>query len=139
MNTAIFWDTMLFIYLLEGKTTGMAQKVGRAFEQSLVRGDQMTTSCLAVGEVTAGTESLEKRAMLEAAVRTLGFKLLPFDEQCIAPFGALRARNVAVADSIHLACAAAHHIDLFLTEDKALHKLHVPGIKFIADLQCGLF
>jgi uncharacterized protein len=34
---------------------------------------------------------------------------------------------------MHLACAASAGIDLFLTSDKQLLKLDVPGIQFIAD------
>ena len=49
-------------------------------------------------------------------------------------FGRLRAKHrTSAADTIHLACAAVAGVDLFLTNDKDLVKLHVPGIKFIAN------
>lgn len=52
----------------------------------------------------------------------------------VAPFAILCGeRKVKIADSIHLACAASAGIDLFLTGDKQLAKLDVPGIQFIAD------
>jgi predicted nucleic acid-binding protein len=38
-----------------------------------------------------------------------------------------------IVDSIHLACAASAGIDLFLTGDKQLARLDVPGIQFTAD------
>jgi predicted nucleic acid-binding protein len=38
-----------------------------------------------------------------------------------------------IADAIHLACAASAGIDLFLTGDKQLTKLDIPGIQFIAE------
>lgn len=133
----IFWDTMVFIHLLEGEASKSAQ-ITRLFGRSLERKDLLTTSCLAVGEVSAGGKTPEKRVILEDAVRSLGFDLLTFDERCISSFGLLRTQKVAVADSIHLACAAAAGVDLFLTDDRALQKLHVPGIKFIAGLESGL-
>jgi hypothetical protein len=43
--------------------------------------------------------------------------------------------KVKSADSINLACAASAGIDLFLTGDKQLMKLNVPGIQFIADFE----
>ena len=64
----------------------------------------------------------------------MGFSLLPFDGGAVAPFSILRAKErLKIADSIHLACAASAGIDLFLTGDKQLTRLDVPGIQFIAD------
>jgi hypothetical protein len=40
-----------------------------------------------------------------------------------------------VADSINLACAASAGMDLFLTGDKGLVKLIVPGIQFVAHFE----
>ena len=134
VSRVIFWDTMLFIHLLD-KKSAMTQEVRRVLQQSLERNDTLMTSCLAVGEVVAGAASVEKRALLEASVRSLGFRLLPFSDECISAFGKLRSQNVSVADSIHLACAAAASTDLFLTEDRALHKRHIEGIKFIAGIR----
>jgi predicted nucleic acid-binding protein len=93
------------------------------------------TSCLDVGEVLAGASSVEKRTVLENSVRSLGFRLLPLSDECIAAFGKLRSQNVSVADSIHLSCAAAAGTDLFLTEDRALHRRHIEGVKFIAGMR----
>jgi hypothetical protein len=36
---------------------------------------------------------------------------------------------------MNLACAASARVDLFLTGDKQLMKLNVPGIQFIADFE----
>lgn len=55
------------------------------------------------------------------------------------PFSQLRAHHkLGVADSIHLACAASAGIDLFLTGDKQLIRLDVPGIQFIADFMTSI-
>jgi predicted nucleic acid-binding protein len=132
----IFWDSMLFIYLLEDHpaySTRATQLLDRAYK----RGDTLYTSFLALGEVMAGTEKSQnpqKGQAVREIVREMGFICLPFDEGAVAPFSKLRSKEkVRIADSIHLACAASAGIDLFLTGDKQLIKLDVPGIQFIAD------
>ena len=64
----------------------------------------------------------------------MGFEFLPFDAGAVLPFSRLRAiSKVRVADAIHLATAASAGTDLFLTGDKQLLRLNVPGVQFIAD------
>ena len=47
----------------------------------------------------------------------------------------IRARHRTKSpDAIHLACAASAGVDLFLTNDAAIARLDVPGIRFIAGL-----
>jgi len=46
---------------------------------------------------------------------------------------------LAPADAIHLACAAQAGVDVFLTNDQGLARQIVPGIQFIAGLDCNLF
>ncbi|MGA2276249.1 MAG: type II toxin-antitoxin system VapC family toxin [Terracidiphilus sp.] len=132
----IFWDSMLFIYLLEDHPAyypRAIQLLGRARR----RRDSLLTSHLALGEVMAGAEKSpdpRKALAVREIVREMGFTCLPFDEGAVAPFSRLRARDkVKTADAIHLACAASAGVDLFLTGDEQLVKLDVPGIQFIAD------
>jgi len=67
-------------------------------------------------------------------IREMGFTCLPFNEGAVAPFSRLRSKErLKIADAIHLACAASAGIDLFLTGDKQLTKLDIPGIQFIAE------
>jgi predicted nucleic acid-binding protein len=132
----IYWDSMLFIYLLEGNPA-FTQRVQQLLERAYKRNDSLFTSYLALGEVMAGAEKSphpQKAAMIRSNLQDMGFTFLPFDAGAVAPFSRLRAREkLRIADSIHLACAAAAGIDLFLTGDKRLLKLDVPGIQFIAD------
>lgn len=132
----IYWDTMLFIYLLEDHpafSTRAQQLLDRAYH----RGDSLFTSYLALGEVMAGAEkspSPQKAAAVRETIAEMGFSCLPFDSGAVQPFVALRAKQkLKIADSIHLACAASAGIDLFLTGDKQLAKLDVSGIQFIVD------
>jgi uncharacterized protein len=134
----IFWDTMLFVYLLEGHPQ-FAPRVREQLARSYQREDTLLTSCLAVGEVMAGGAG--ERARAEAARATIiemGFSFLPFEERCIEVFSRLRSEHrLKAADSIHLACAAAAGVDMFLTGDTRLLRrgLHVPGIHFVGDFK----
>jgi predicted nucleic acid-binding protein len=132
----IFWDAMLFVYLL-GDYQEFTQGVDKLLARSKKRGDSLFTSCLALGEVMAGSERLGQPAVAIEARDTLaeiGFKFLPFDQGAISIFSELRGKQrLKVADAIHLSCAGSAGIDLFLTGDKQLLKLDVPGIQFIAE------
>jgi len=132
---------MLFIYLLQDDPQ-FGERVRYLRMRSLERGDEICTSALAVGEVLAGvlrdkTES--DAALVQRWIQQAGIKVIPFDGVTSLTFGRIRATHkTSAADSIHLACAAAAGVDLFLTGDKNLVKLHIPGIKFIAGLDTGL-
>ena len=51
--TRVFWDTNLFIYLLQAHPE-YGKRVEYLRHRSLERGDELCTSALAVGEVLAG-------------------------------------------------------------------------------------
>jgi uncharacterized protein len=132
----IFWDSMLCIYLLEDHPV-FATRVRRLLERAFKRGDALFTSYLALGEILAGAQKSpdpQKTQMVERILGEMGFSYLPFDRGAVASFSNLRAtEKIPIADAIHLACAASAGIDLFLTGDKQLMRLDVPGIQFIAD------
>jgi len=137
----IYWDTMLFIYLLEGNPT-YSTRVQHLLERAYRRGDSLFTSYLALGEMMAGAQNSsqpQKAAVVHQTLQEMGFSFLPFDDGAVAPFARLRGKQkVKIVDSIHLACAASAGMDLFLTGDKELAKLDVPGIQFIADFNTPL-
>lgn len=132
----VFWDSMIVIYLVDDHPI-FGPRARQLLERSFKRNDALFTSYLALGEILAGAEKSPDRQKREAVQQTLqemGFSFLPFDAGAVAPFSRLRAREkLKAADSIHLACAASAGIDLFLTGDKQLTKLDIPGIQFIAD------
>ena len=132
----IFWDSMIAIYLLEDHPI-FASRARELLERSLKRRDSLFTSCFALGEILAGADkvpSWNKGQAVEQVMREMGFAYLPFDKGAVAPFSRLRSKEkLKVADCIHLACAASAGIDLFLTCDKQLLRLNIPGIQFIAD------
>ena len=137
----IFWDTMLFIYLLEDHPE-FAERTRAILDRSYNRGDSLFTSCLAMGELMAGTQKSrnpQTAQEITRIIREMGFSLLPFDEGAVFPFAALRSKQkVKIADAIHLACAASAGIDLYLTGDTELFRLDVPGVQFIANFNSPL-
>ncbi len=139
--TRIFWDTNLFIYLLQDDPA-FGERVKYLRRRSLERGDELCTSTLAIGELLAGVyrdKTPEHAVRVLNGIRRSGVKMLSFGPEAMELFGRIRAQHrTSAADTIHLACAAAAEVDLFLTNDKDLVKLHVPGIKFIANLNSDL-
>jgi predicted nucleic acid-binding protein len=133
----IFWDTNLFIYLLEGNPSfGTAVKDLR--RRMLLRNDRLFTSAITVGEIlvkplSTGDKLLANRYRAfftgpQVTVSTLGLG-------AAEAYAAIRQdREIHPADAIQLACAAAVEIDLFITNDGRLSKKNVPGIKFISGL-----
>jgi uncharacterized protein len=132
----IFWDSMLCIYLLEDHPI-FAPRARQLLERAFKRGDTLFTSYLALGEILAGAQKSpdpQKTKTVERVLSEMGFGYLPFDRGSVAVFSHLRAaEKIPIADAFHLACAASQGIDLFLTGDRKLLKLDVPGIQFIAD------
>lgn len=138
----IYWDSMIFIYWVENHPE-FASRVEHILQSMLGRGDRLCASYLCLGEVLTGPLK-HKHTALAAKVRQLfdngGIEILPFDRKAAERFAQLRASgNVSPADAIHLACASASGVDLFLTHDRNLHRLRVPGIQFIAGLDVNVF
>jgi predicted nucleic acid-binding protein len=137
----IYWDTMLFVYLLEGHPA-FKQRTEELLDRSYQRADSLFTSYLSLGEIMVGAEKSfgpAKAHEIREVIHEMGFAPLPFDAGAVAPFSRLRAKErLKIADSIHLACAASAGIDLFLTGDKQLTKLDIPGIQFIAEFNTPL-
>jgi predicted nucleic acid-binding protein len=134
----IYWDSMLLIYLLDGNPQ-FSKRAEELLRSSYLRNDRLFTSYVGLGEVMAGAAKSPvptTSADIRSAIDEMGFSYLPFDEAAVTTFSQLRSiHRVKTADAIHLACAAAARIDLFLTGDDKLTKLHVNGINFIADFQ----
>jgi predicted nucleic acid-binding protein len=132
----IFWDTNLFIYFFEGSNE-LSVATRRLRETMLIRGDQLLTSALTLGEILvkpleAGDSVRCRRyeqAIASAAV------LLPFDGKSGWRYAAIRQdRAVRAPDALQLACAGEAGVDLFVTNDRRLQGKQVEGIQFIVAL-----
>jgi len=135
--TRVYWDAMLFVYLLDGNPVYEAD-VKRLANQIEARGDRLCTSVFTVGEVLTGPH---KNRRPEAAARARDFfrcgvvELLPLTFETAERYAQVRAAfGVKQADGVHLATASVAEVDLFITNDHQLLKLRVPGIKFMSGL-----
>lgn len=133
----VFWDTNLFIYLIED-VPGWGDKVDALRRRMVARGDQLYTSALTLGEVLVkplrtGDDRLTRA--YEAAILG-GAVVLPFDRAVARRYAVVRSdRSIRPADAIQLACAAEADIDLFITNDDRLSRKVVPGIQFVTALE----
>jgi len=132
----IFWDTNLFIYLLEDYGR-LSKAVVELRRNMLVRGDQLLTSALTVGEILVkpaeeGNDELCRK--YEEAITRVSL-VLPFDLKAARLYASIRCdRSVRAPDAVQLACAAGAVVDLFVTNDRRLQKKRVEGIQFIVSL-----
>ena len=132
----IFWDTNLFIYLIEDYGD-LSERVVALRKRMLSRSDQLYTSALTLGEVLVkpaegGSEDL--RRQYEAAIVT-GAIVIPFNVEAARLYATVRQdRNIRPPDAIQLACAAHARMDLFITNDDRLSERTIPGIQFVTSL-----
>ena len=131
----VFWDTNLFIYLLEEHAV-FADQVAQLRERMVARGDQLYTSALTVGEILAkppGGDPTRERYL--AFFRHPAITVTPFDLAAATIYGEIRRdRSVTAPDAIQLACAASAKANLFITNDARLSRRIVPGIDFVVSL-----
>ena len=133
---------MLFVYWFE-EHPEYVSRVSHIHARMAERGDTLHTSVFTMGEVLTGPCRGNDRNAIEGirkAFRSPGLELLPFTESAADRYAAIRGKHrVSSGDAIHLATAGDVGIDLFLTNDRELHSLVIPGIEFIAGLDTNLF
>jgi len=132
----VFWDTNLFVYLLEDYGA-QSERVADLRERMLERRDELCTSTLTLGEVLVkpserGHEALRQQYE-EVLSRTA--RLVAFDREAARRYAGIRRnRTIRPPDAIQLACAAQVGVDLFITNDDRLSRLTIPGIQFLVSL-----
>lgn len=136
----IFWDTNLFIYLIEDYGQ-LSERVVTLRKRMLSRNDQLYTSALALGEVLvkpAETRSEDLKRKYEAAILS-GSIVIPFNVEAARIYATIRQdREIRPPDAIQLACAANARMDLFITNDDRLSEKTIPGIQFVTSLARSL-
>jgi predicted nucleic acid-binding protein len=135
----IFWDTNLFIYLIE-ENPDFAPRVRQIRSSMVRRGDRLCTSSLTVGETLVGPYMRQDDALAARYRKVLSaarVQILPFDLTAADRYARIRARrpSIARADAMQLACAAEAQVNLFITNDRRLSGHTVPGIQFIVGLE----
>lgn len=132
----IFWDTNLFIYLFEGEGE-RADRVARLRSRMVEREDDLLTSTLTIGEILvkparAGRVDLIRQYEQRIAQAAT---IIPFDLEAARAYATVRTdAAIKGPDAVQLACAAAAHTNLFVTNDERLSGRRVSGIDFIVSL-----
>ncbi|HWF65796.1 MAG TPA: PIN domain-containing protein [Acidobacteriaceae bacterium] len=133
----IFFDTNLFIYLLEDSGP-RGRRVAEILERISQRRDELLTSTLTLGEVLVKPISagdVDWAGQYEKFLDMPGVTLLPFDRRSSRIYAEIRQdKTIRPPDAIQLACAASAKCDLFITNDDRLSRKIVPGIQFISSL-----
>lgn len=133
----IYWDSMLFVYLLEGNPT-FGPMVRGILQDMIERDDTLCTSVFCIGEVLTGPGRIGSHSGADRVKEFFSsgaVDVLPFTSDTADRFSIIRATTgVRPPDAIHLATAAIAEADLFLTNDNILLRLRIPGIKFISGL-----
>ena len=133
----IFWDTNLFIYLIED-FRDLSERVAALRKRMLERRDELYTSALTLGEILikpleAGNEALARRY---ESVLLQGAEIIPFDVEPARLYATIRKDcTIRPPDAIQLACAAHARVDLFITNDERLSTKTIPHIHFVSSLQ----
>ena len=134
----VFWDTNLFIYLIERHPVFHPQ-VRALYEEHRARGDTISTSALTLGELLAqplrqGRSDLVRKYLTLLAA-SASVDLVVFDRTAAEHYARIRAEtSLRQPDAIQMACAAAGGARTFITNDQQLWGLTVPGIDVIRGL-----
>ena len=138
--TRFFWDTNLFIYRWSPESD-LFHSV-KTLQQRMADNDiALVTSTLVLGELQVGPRAAGDLALAGRYKSILAqlATLVSFDETAADSYAIIRQTTRAKGpDAIHLACAATHGVDLFVTNDDKLQGLRIPGIKFIVSIQTAL-
>lgn len=133
----IFFDTNVFVYLFEDYEP-FSSTVDAIWRKMVLRRDQLVTSAMTLGELLMKPTKLGQASVVQEYDRAIRSRaqVVTFDASVAWRYASLRATHkLRNADAIQLACAAHFGVDLFITNDKNLHRLNVPGIGFITPLE----
>ena len=138
MKAKVFWDTNLFIYLLE-ENPQFSPIVQDLRRRMLRRSDHLITSSMTVGEILVKPTALGNHVLAD---RYRSLFVPPHVTVCSFDFAAAESyarirkdRGIQPADAIQLACAASAGTDLFITNDERLSQKNIDGIDFITSLK----
>lgn len=132
----IFWDTNLFIYLLE-ENPQFSKQVMDLRRKMLERQDELVTSTMTLAEIQVVPRragDLDLAAHYRNTIQQVS-RVVPFDGAAADKFAELRINpSIQPADAIQLSCAAASGVTIFITNDIRLTRLRIPGIDFVTSL-----
>jgi len=134
----IFWDTNVFIYLLEDQGPH-GERVQAIYERMKQRSHRLFTSVLTLGEMLIKPLRANETELTQKLNRFFSspvVTIVPFDERAARLYAQIRTdRSIEPPDAIQLACAGATGCHLFITNDLQLLRKSVPGVEFIAGIE----
>ena len=135
----VFFDTNLFIYLLEDYGD-LSKRVEAIWVNMAGRKDDLYTSTFTLAEVLVkpqGSGDIQGMSRFERMLASAA-TLISFDQKAARQYAAIRQdRSIKPPDAIQLACAASVGMDLFITNDQRLSRKVVSGIHFITSLDAA--
>ena len=138
--TRFFWDTNIFIYLFDAH--GQWNEAARNLRNSMkARGIELVTSVMTLGELQVGAKKSgdEEMAARYKAALARSATIVPFEESAAGHYAELRAKtSVRGPDALQLACAAAHGVEVFVTNDERLHKVRLATVHFVVPITVAL-
>lgn len=133
----VFWDTNLFIYLLDG-SGDLSHRTQQVLVRMSDRKDDLITSTLTLGEILAKplmSARYEAVARYEKFFRAPNVELVEFGREAARIYANLRGdKTIKPPDAIQLACAGAAGTNLFITNDDHLSRKKVAGVDFVVPL-----
>lgn len=133
----VFWDTNLFVYLLEG-SGDLSERTHAVLTRMAARHDDLLTSTLTLGELLVKPLEMGRTdvaANYERFLDSPGVQIIDFDREAARVYAELRRdRTIKAPDAIQLSCASAAGANLFITNDDRLSRKKVPGVDFIVPL-----
>ena len=134
----IFWDTNIFIYLMEG-SGGNHDLARKLLDRMFARRDELITSTMTLGELLVKpleANRLDLAQRYESLLGSRGVCVVNFDRNAARIYARLRLdRSIRPPDAIQLSCAAAAATNLFVTNDARLSQKTVSGVDFIVPLE----
>jgi len=138
----IYWDTMVFAYLLEGNAD-FGPQARTAYEAMMSRGDTICTSVFTVGELLVLPKKKGNQRVISAITGFMlsgAIELLPFTIKTAEQYSEVRAvSQLKAADAIHVATAQLGQVNFFLTNDIEILKQRIHGIPYFVGLDGRLF
>ncbi len=133
---------MIHAYWFEDNKA-LSRRVEHIYSTMLRRGDLLCSSLFVLSELLVGPlkeQNFTAAEGIEQFFDSGAVSMLEYSRLSVRVFSQLRAdHGVKPLDALHLAIATSTGVDLFLTHDRRLHNLAVPGLPFIAGLDTDLF
>jgi predicted nucleic acid-binding protein len=134
----VFWDTNLFIYLIERHPV-FHTRVLDLYRDSKQRGDVVVTSALTLGELMAQPLRLGRMDLVDRYAELLsrgrGIELIEFGQPAAEQYARIRAgTSLRQPDAIQFACAIAGGASVFVTNDQRLWNVRVTGLESVRGL-----